>query len=131
MHGYFFVFMIRWPTRSTVTDTLFPCTTLFRSGGAVPGEQHVIRPIDAVEIGNPAVIGAQHVRFELQLLDRVGDPTFTEAFPRQRGDAARAQQDRKSTRLNSSHLCASRIPSSACKKKNLLYSIIPLITLTT
>src|SRR3546814_4608980 len=28
------------------------------------------------------------------------------------------QSDRKSTRLNSSHSCASRMPSSACKKKN-------------
>src|SRR3546814_10707757 len=27
--------------------------------------------------------------------------------------------DRKSTRLNSSHLCAPRMPSSACKQKNL------------
>src|SRR3546814_10916047 len=27
--------------------------------------------------------------------------------------------DRKSTRLNSSHLCASRMPSSACKKKHI------------
>src|SRR3546814_8933568 len=26
--------------------------------------------------------------------------------------------DRKSTRLNSSHSCATRMPSSACKKKN-------------
>src|SRR3546814_3989251 len=29
----------------------------------------------------------------------------------------RHQADRKSTRLNSSHSCASRMPSSACKKK--------------
>src|SRR3546814_6445006 len=28
-----------------------------------------------------------------------------------------AQADRKSTRLNSSHYCATRMPSSACKKK--------------
>src|SRR3546814_9145953 len=28
-----------------------------------------------------------------------------------------AGRDRKSTRLNSSHSCASRMPSSACKKK--------------
>src|SRR3546814_5348637 len=28
------------------------------------------------------------------------------------------RRDRKSTRLNSSHSCASRMPSSACKKKN-------------
>src|SRR3546814_10045920 len=27
--------------------------------------------------------------------------------------------DRKSTRLNSSHYCASRMPSSACKKKKI------------
>src|SRR3546814_10468517 len=27
--------------------------------------------------------------------------------------------DRKSTRLNSSHQCASRMPSSACKKNNI------------
>src|SRR3546814_5588202 len=28
--------------------------------------------------------------------------------------------DRKSTRLNSSHSCASRLPSSACKKKETI-----------
>src|SRR3546814_7601423 len=33
------------------------------------------------------------------------------------GDAG--GEDRKSTRLNSSHSCASRMPSSACKKKNI------------
>src|SRR3546814_7706822 len=30
----FFFLMIRRPPRSTRTDTLFPCTTLFRSAGA-------------------------------------------------------------------------------------------------
>src|SRR3546814_6298194 len=33
------------------------------------------------------------------------------------GDGHRDVVDRKSTRLNSSHYCASRMPSSACKKK--------------
>src|SRR3546814_10889710 len=33
--------------------------------------------------------------------------------------AAMEQQDRKSTRLNSSHECASRMPSSARKKKQI------------
>src|SRR3546814_7840720 len=33
-------------------------------------------------------------------------------------DILLAREDRKSTRLNSSHQCASRMPSSACKKKN-------------
>src|SRR3546814_5156336 len=32
--------------------------------------------------------------------------------------AAHVEQDRKSTRLHSSHSCASRMPSSACKKKS-------------
>src|SRR3546814_9287754 len=31
--------------------------------------------------------------------------------------ASGAEGDRKSTRLNSSHSCASRLPSSACKKQ--------------
>src|SRR3546814_7285682 len=35
---FFFVFMIRRPPRSTRTDTLFPYTTLFRSGRADLGE---------------------------------------------------------------------------------------------
>src|SRR3546814_2879915 len=41
--------------------------------------------------------------------------------------APRAQglPDRKSTRLNSSHSCASRMPSSACKKKQNTTSITP------
>src|SRR3546814_2217461 len=33
----------------------------------------------------------------------------------------RMHEDRKSTRLNSSHQCAYRMPSSACKKKNNQY----------
>src|SRR3546814_3945963 len=39
-HLYFlFVLMIRRPPRSTRTDTLFPCTTLFRSGCKRAGHQ--------------------------------------------------------------------------------------------
>src|SRR3546814_18348775 len=35
---YFFVLMIRRPPRSTLTDTLFPYTTLFRSGAMNRGK---------------------------------------------------------------------------------------------
>src|SRR3546814_2230829 len=35
-------------------------------------------------------------------------------------------RDRKSTRLNSSHSCASRMPSSACKKKTHSKNIISI-----
>src|SRR3546814_19073180 len=37
---FFFFLMIRRPPRSTRTDTLFPYTTLFRSGGV--GRRHVV-----------------------------------------------------------------------------------------
>src|SRR3546814_18866067 len=85
-----FVFlMIRRPPRSTRTDTLFPYTTLFRSALRSAGERQDDPPgaatHDAAEgdRGNPdgALVG--------------GHP----------GDHQRAGrlQDRKSTRLNSSH----------------------------
>src|SRR3546814_8511687 len=111
--------MIRRPTRSTRTDTLFPFTTLFRS-------EDVVRPVDLAQIRKLTVIGADHRGVELELLGGIGDPTFTEALPSERRDRAGAQHrphrhlegasvrtrndadamrvgDRKSTRLNSSH----------------------------
>src|SRR3546814_6157386 len=72
-----------------------------------------------------------------QLLDSVlrADPDRRRAVGQQRriAGAERAVPagavDRKSTRLNSSHYCAYRMPSSACKKKNYksliqLYSLV-------
>src|SRR3546814_1012629 len=38
-------------------------------------------------------------------------------------------EDRKSTRMNSSHYCASRMPSSAIKTNNI-FTIHPIISLT-
>src|SRR3546814_10456343 len=35
-------------------------------------------------------------------------------------EIGRCVADRKSTRLNSSHYCATRMPSSACKKKKII-----------
>src|SRR3546814_14442058 len=85
--------MIRRAPRSTRTDTLFPYTTLFRSGGFASTQLH------------------QH-------------PTYRTAHPSpmpRNDEVASALHrphrhyptDRKSTRLNSSHYCASRMPSSA------------------
>src|SRR3546814_3748242 len=94
------------PPISTRTDTRVPYATLFRS-----------------------------VSFRLTLLMRWrfnGSITFTPASSEQRRFRCRVggngqhidlhprtgpQPDRKSTRLNSSHQCASRMPSSARKKK--------------
>src|SRR3546814_13722676 len=51
----FFFLMIRRPPRSTLTDTLFPYTTLFRSKAAIRqaagGKGVLISPVSAWEIG--------------------------------------------------------------------------------
>src|SRR3546814_12651827 len=83
-----FVFlMIRRPPRSTRTDTLFPYTTLFRS--LMLGLKCVVTNTDLVarlrEEGLPTVGAAENV---VRLLP----PLIIED-----------RQDRKSTRLNSSH----------------------------
>src|SRR3546814_20788569 len=80
--SFFFFLIIRRPPRSTRTDTLFPYTTLFRSDGG-GGLRQVARGRHAAQAG----------------VIRLG---FLGA--RERGEVpARRQQDRKSTRLNSSH----------------------------
>src|SRR3712207_8693308 len=69
--------MIRRPPRST----LFPYTTLFRSGEGEPFEQ--------VGLAGAAGAGAPGVHLEHQVTSEVG--------------ACQVLEDRKSTRLNSSH----------------------------
>src|SRR3546814_14175131 len=86
--------MIRLPPRCTLTDTLFPYTTLVRSLSPARGLH-------------------RHARGRQQLGPPAEDPSARgpqrEECPRRR----RLGRDRKSTRLNSSHYCASRMPSSA------------------
>src|SRR3546814_15593353 len=74
----FFFLMIRRPPRSTRTDTLFPYTTLFRSRSLVL-------------LSGGAVVGRGS---EAQA---AAGPTGV------LGDELLHRQDRKSTRLNSSH----------------------------
>src|SRR3546814_13481194 len=86
----FFFLMIRRPPRSTRTDTLFPYTTLFRSGlvdriGLEQRLGHAAVRIVAVHARQLA-FGQRHVRAAVEL----------------HADVAMAG-DRKSTRLNSSH----------------------------
>jgi len=54
--------------------------------GAVPGEEHVVRPVDLGEVGYLAVIGANDGRIELELLRSIGDPALAEALPCERRD---------------------------------------------
>src|SRR3546814_10367069 len=110
--------MIRRPPRSTRTDTLFPYTTLFRS---TQGPQRAAFMLDELcrmaateDIPWKAPIGTPYVN----TLSATRQP----AFP---GDLALEQKlgaiirwnalaiDRKSTRLNYSHSCPSRMPPSA------------------
>src|SRR3546814_6681890 len=106
--------MIRRPPRSTRTDTLFPYTTLFRSAvlrivdlrsnvlAADPrlGE-HALGLFDAGKGVAAELAGDGGVELEFQ-------PCLDLIF----ADESLGQ-DRKSTRMNSSHYCASRMPSSA------------------
>src|SRR3546814_2610719 len=85
--------MIRRPPRSTLTDTRFPYPTLFRS---------VLR-----DFGRHPVVA------------HAGD--FSVPAMAQADEPPRDRQDRKSTRLNSSHYCASRMPSSALNINNSTY----------
>src|SRR3989454_6241214 len=91
-HPLFFFLMIRRPPRST----LFPYTTLFRS-------RHLALALEHMDLDGSLVIlgGREHLR----LLGRDGRVPLDE-------------QDRKSTRLNSSHLVISYAVFCLKKKKN-------------
>src|SRR3712207_8782367 len=89
--------MIRRPPRST----LFPYTTLFRS--QLVGVE-ALQPRPQADVGRIGSLGLHADK----VLDRPDSWQLTAAqqqLPLQRGavELARRQQDRKSTRLNSSH----------------------------
>src|SRR3989442_4359729 len=89
---FFFFLMIRRPPRST----LFPYTTLFRSLGDGPE----LRRLGDLDVGGD--------------LDRGRHGTVCST----RAAATRAPKDRKSTRLNSSHVRISYAVFCLKKKKN-------------
>src|SRR3546814_14931122 len=97
--------MIRLPPRSTRTDTLFPYTTLFRSDIVIPMDQWVAtvaRLPNAAEIVRHGRTDAEALSAaELEGLDI--DALAAELAGDTTEAAARAEPDRKSTRLNSSH----------------------------
>src|SRR3546814_17282885 len=88
--------MIRRPPRSTRTDTLFPYTTLFRSGQADIVEEGLV----LLPVGH--IFERQHG--DAGCVERHKE-TADAAVPLRLLIAAREHQhpDRKSTRLNSSH----------------------------
>src|SRR3546814_13140372 len=91
----FFCLMIRRPPRSTRTDTLFPYTTLFRS------VKHT-RPYAATYWLRVPSIKLEECRYGSTCHPR--PPRRADGRgARRRYLGRRPEQDRKSTRLNSSH----------------------------
>src|SRR2546426_8729664 len=97
--------MIRRPPRST----LFPYTTLFRSHGAV----HDLRE---VRDRRPGVQSLEHVIAARVLRQRRDTRRLVVQVAED--DRLRRARDRKSTRLNSSHLVISYAVFCLKKKKN-------------
>src|SRR3546814_10417553 len=113
---YFFLLMIRRPPRSTRTDTLFPHTTLFRSAG-----NHLSAA--AADQGNSVATGMHRVAVRAGAVDGSGCATgwrhgcatrqpaglpaaagaLDAGNPVDRVAGVVDPEDRKSTRLNSSH----------------------------
>src|SRR3546814_16659440 len=99
-----FFLMIRRPPRSTLTDTLFPYTTLFRS--LVRG---VYRNIDGADLvrcepnQNRLDARVEKRTDPVTLLDPESEQTIGETGRRRIDIGIAILEDRKSTRLNSSH----------------------------
>src|SRR3546814_3491937 len=135
--------MNRRPPRSTRTDTLFPYTTLVRSIGRPIGAEHdlavgLVQVVEGVEelldrlllaLDELDVIDQEHVDVAvaaLELLVRALAHRLDELVHEGLGAAVAHPVrrvvlphvvERKSTRLNYSHKCATRMPSTARKKK--------------
>src|SRR3546814_7488708 len=120
----FFFLMIRRPPRSTRTDTLFPYTTLFRSDttDAAPSSS-ALQPEDAAADSPVAATGpappASTLDTDRGTIVVPAGVTVLRAMPIRSREQFPVRTldvhayDRKSTRLNSSHSCASPMPSPA------------------
>src|SRR3546814_16317015 len=98
--SFLFFLMIRRPTRSTRTDTLFPYTTLFRS--------EIKEKKDQLENAVQQVQRATTLNGALGMIDSAtqaaNDPITAIVPPASTGEKMTfSEADRKSTRLNSSH----------------------------
>src|SRR3546814_14006780 len=102
--------MIRRPPRSTRTDTLFPYTTLFRSGSSAvasaayrsASELHDDRLNRDHDFSNKAGVIHSEVMLPEGAPERLND-RLTLWNEVEAGEKRKDAQDRKSTRLNSSH----------------------------
>src|SRR3546814_13144137 len=99
--------MIRRPPRSTRTDTLFPYTTLFRSGHEEPGRQAALAIPGWLheQIGNrPAAADVDHMPSDrVSILRHAAAHPLPGVIDQDFAHFWHRRKDRKSTRLNSSH----------------------------
>src|SRR3546814_13934904 len=105
----FFFLMIRRPPRSTRTDTLFPHTTLFRSSAAELCDhpegifpQHTLDRLFLPAARQKPARDVRHVANIVEPL-QIGSDIEPMLLPEADQGVGRLEQDRKSTRLNSSH----------------------------
>src|SRR3546814_18000815 len=107
--------MNRLPPRSTRTDTLFPYTTLYRSAASTRAKVALTQGIFLAllglwVLGMAAWRAMNAVPPEAELMGGIGIAALAVNVT---AALVLARLDRKSTRLNSSHSCASRLPSFA------------------
>src|SRR3546814_9370570 len=115
--------MILLPPRSTRTDTLFPYTTLFRSAptatiASIAGCYECVEPQVSNLFKRETLSGdfLQVNRYLVDELKKLGlwTPQTRDAIKQAEGSVqGLSPLDRERTRLNSSHYCAPRMPSSA------------------
>src|SRR3546814_18371450 len=106
-----FLLMLRRPPRSTRTDTLLPYQTLFRSTLMGLAVMNRLR-LSLLGVGGVGVVLMVTVtEFIIPGIQAEGSPRL--AYKENQRWLANPSEDRKSTRLNSSHLCATRLPSYA------------------
>src|SRR3546814_11675219 len=105
--------MTRPPPRSTLTDTLFPDTTRFRSTGPSggppspvveghsPGAGEPLREGDAGAGAEDSAVSVEDPTRATEPAEPVEEPSGALSEPE--AEPGNASEDRKSTRLNSSH----------------------------
>src|SRR3546814_2818443 len=102
--------MIRRPPRSTLTDTLFLYTTLFRSHPDQALAQDT-RLIDSIEY-QLCILGRLVFGVDAgEVLDQPGTGLGVQALDVTLFGAFQRRVNRRGTRLTSIHYCAYRIPS--------------------
>src|SRR3546814_11049104 len=127
---YFFFLMIRRPPRATRTDTLFPYTTLFRSyrnfgimahidAGKTTTSERILfytgvsHKIGEVHDGAATMDWMEQEQERGITITSAATTAFWTGMDKSMPQHRLNIIDRKSTRLNSSHSCAPRMPSSA------------------